>query len=531
MISQFRQLKPALKCLVIGSLALEILAILLYGIYSKSSTLSALSAATRSSLCQNAAQTLNPIEAENTCIGTTSWRPDHPVGSQHAIEAFTAPVSVNSSESINIYVSTTASFYSLRIYRMGWYQGLGGRLVYSAPRLSGIVQPPPLIDPATRMASASNWHDPVTLAIPASWVSGVYVVKLVSSTGYLRYTSFVVRNDSRNSQILFQSSVLTYQAYNTWGGGSLYGSAAAAYDFTQRSYAVSFDRPYPSSNAGLSYSLDFELPLLWWLERKGYNMTYTTDIDTDLRGQLLLNHHLFLAAGHDEYWSTAMRQNITRARDGGTSLAFFGADDGYWHVRLQASPLGPDRVVVCYKDAALDPIAAQNPESATVGWRDPPLFQPENDLLGAMYAGTLRGPAPLVLTAGAAAFFQGTRLHVGIAIPGLVGADFGPAYPYGSSNTGEFDSVYGDGRRVQMIASSPVHVLQGEDSAPPGTYLFAAATLYTAPSGAKVFDAGTFWWGLGLDDLRLNASDPAGGFSSADFQQFTVNLLGYLLQR
>lgn len=526
------RLNPIQKRGIVIALALEVIVIVSYGAFSiasaRPSTPNQASDGLGHTQCEHAASAPNPIVAENSCPGSSTWWPDLPLGSQDSIEAFPAPVSVNIGESVKLYVSTTAPSYQFRIYRMGWYHGLGGRLMYASPRMAGVVQPSPTIDPATRMFSASTWHSSATVPIPTNWVSGIYVVKLVSSMGFMRYTFFVVRNDASHAQVLFQSSVLTDQAYNTWGGLSLYQNLSLSNQGTgesglssQRSYAVSFDRPY-ITNDGLSNFIVYEFDLLAWLERQGYDVTYSTDVDTDLRPSLLLNHRLFLAAGHDEYWSTAMRQNVVKARDAGVSLAFFGANDMYWHVRLQPSPLGADRVVVCYKDATLDPMAAQDPTAATVRWRAAPLNQPEDTVLGEMYVGIAQGPAALVLAPGATPFLPKTNLHPGSILPGLAAQD----------TTSEADTVLVKERapsNLTILAASPVFVPEGDS----GTNFDATemATLYTAPSGARVFDAGTYWWGLGLSNFHADPSLPAGNYSSADFQQFTANLLGRLLLR
>jgi hypothetical protein len=168
--------------------------------------------ATPAPTCLNAYRATNSIYAENPCPKTASWGVDRPFGPDNAIEAFAAPASVNPGESVSLYVSTTASSYSFAIYRMGWYQGLGGRLMYSSRELRGIDQPAPLRDPQTRMASAETWHDPITVQIPVTWITGVYVVKFVSSDGFMRYTLFVVRDDQSYTPIMFTSSILTYQA-------------------------------------------------------------------------------------------------------------------------------------------------------------------------------------------------------------------------------------------------------------------------------------------------------------------------------
>ncbi|MGH2508400.1 MAG: N,N-dimethylformamidase beta subunit family domain-containing protein [Ktedonobacteraceae bacterium] len=474
-------------------------------------------------LCQHAAETVNPVQAENDCSGTTNWRPDRPTGPEHAIEGFTAPVSVQAGETVKLYVSTTASAYTFAIYRMGWYNGLGGRLVYSSTQLSGIQQPAPMIDPATRMVSCSNWNPQTTLSIPKNWVSGVYIVKLLAG-GYMRYTSFVVRNDQSHAAILFQTSVLTYEAYNTWGGYSLYSGVSTPGEAPSlnRSYVVSFDRPNDRGDGLGDFPIYDEYNMLRWLERSGYDVTYSTDIDTDQRPATLLQHRLFLIAGHDEYWSTAMRDNVTTARNNGVSLAFFGGNDVYWHVRLQNSPLGADREVVCYKigyyahDPAVDPLAASHPSEATVLWRAAPLRQPENALMGEMYIDHV-APSSLVLTNAAQPLFGDTSLHAGSQVAGVVG--------------GEYDHIYQNGAtpaHLITLAASPVRCITS--STCPKNSDTADSTLYQAPSGAKVFDAGTFYWGWGLDNDSFDPATPLPTPVTPAFQQFTANLLAYMMK-
>lgn len=479
----------------------------------------------KKSSCQNAWQTSNPVMYENTCPGTSTWRVDHALGADDAIEGFTSAVSVNAGESLNLFVSTTARQYTFTIYRMGWYQGRGGRLMYTSPHLTGIHQSGPIVDPFTHMVSCSNWRDPVKIDIPVSWVSGYYIVKLVSSQGNMRYTSFVVRNDQSAAPIIYTSSFLTSEAYNPWGGYSLYLGRDASGNTTiaSRSLVVSFDRPY-YDDYGLMNFAPLEMGLLRWLERNAYNMTYSTDVDTDLHGSLLLRHQLVIDAGHDEYLSTSMRANLTAARDNGVSLAFFGANDGYWHIRLTSSPLGLDREVICYKHGysddgtrdTTDPLAAMDPGAATVRWRDAPLNNPEDSLLGEMYHGIVKQNAPLVVANGATPFLNGTGLQPGSSLPGLVGT--------------EYDSIVTDGSapsNVIALTASPVHCAS-ESLCPPTGFATANSTIYSAPSGARVFDAGTFFWARGLDP-GFYPSDTS--FTNVGFQRFTTNLLSYLLAR
>jgi hypothetical protein len=98
-----------------------------------------------------------------------------------------------------------------------------------------------------------------------------------------------------------------------------------------------------------------------WLERNGYDVAYITDIDTHEQPAMLLRHRAFFSVGHDEYWSKQMRDNVEAALRSGVSLGFFSGNEMYWNIRLESSPLGPDRVITCYKSAILDPISSTDP--------------------------------------------------------------------------------------------------------------------------------------------------------------------------
>ena len=474
-----------------------------------------------SQACIHAASHPNPTQAENTCLGTTDWQATLPAGPANAIMGYVAPASVERGQPLQLYVSTLAPIYQFDIFRLGWYAGLGGRLMYRSPPLVGVDQPAPLFDPATRMVSASNWLEPVVIHIPTSWVSGVYVVKLISSDGFMRYTLFVVRDDASHAQIQIVIPFLTYQAYNTWGGYSLYdGSNENGEQISSlRATAVSFDRPY-ALGEGLGDLPRWDVDSVRWFERMGYDVTYVADTDLESGTYATHGHRLIVVSGHAEYWSSAMRTALTSARDIGTSLAFLGGDDVYWRVRLQDSALGPNRVEVCYRFAALDPLSATSPGEATVRWRDPPLEQPEGALLGAMYTGIYRGNLPLTFTAAAAPWLAGTGLRPGSLVPGLIGTEVDAVYVPTTA------ALY---HGVTVLATTYIagqYTTQNECSA---CGHWAAATLYVANSGAHVFDAGSLQFVWGLDDASFNPTTTASGTVSPAFQLFMRHLVGYLL--
>jgi hypothetical protein len=168
------------------------------------------------------------------------------------------------------------------------------------------------------------------------------LVKLsLSSPAKESYIVFVVRDDARNSPILFQSSVATYQAYNEWGGSSLYTNTSAG---DKTGVKVSFNRPYwRNFGAGDFISLNgapgYEMQMVRWLESQGYDVTYATDIDTHENPNTVLSHKVFLVVGHDEYWSRNMRDNVTQGRDAGSISEFLRAT--YYFGKFASSHLSP----------------------------------------------------------------------------------------------------------------------------------------------------------------------------------------------
>ena len=204
-----------------------------------------------------------------------------------------------------------------------------------------------------------------------AWPPGDYLFKLVADGGQ-RYMPLTVRDDASRAALVIQNDVTTWQAYNLWGGYDLYkgpeGSAAT------RSRVVSYDRPYDPAGEGAGDFLGNEYPLVRLVEALGLDVTYWTDLDLHEHPERLLAHRALVSLGHDEYWSTRMRRGAEAARDHGVNLAFLGANAVFRHIRLQPSPLGPDREEVNYKpwSARDDPAWRTDPAQVTTDWREPP---------------------------------------------------------------------------------------------------------------------------------------------------------------
>jgi hypothetical protein len=468
----------------------------------------------------NATSLNNPVRIENANAGTSAWRLVNPA-TNNEIEGYASLPSVNIGGQISLFVNTHAPSYTMDIYRMGWYSGDGARELAGPIALSGTVQPAPIPDPTTGLTEC-HWINPYVLNIPTTWVSGVYLAKLTAATsGKQSYIIFDVRDDARPSTIVFQSSVSTYQAYNNWGGKSLYAYNSTGPNATK----VSFNRPYaigynqasaPGVGAGhfltnaapsiYSSPDGWEYNMVRWLERNGYDVTYLTDADVHENGLLLFNHRAFLSVGHDEYWSWNQRQNVENARDHGTNLAFFGANICYWQVRFEAGFDGqPDRTMVSYKESAItsDPYAVdsdpRNDQYITTLWRNNNMKPPEDALIGVGYAGDPFN-TDIVISDASSWIFQSTGLGANSHLTGLLGY--------------EVDGLLANApSTLQILGTSPL---------PSG--LISSMTVYTAQSGAQVFAAGSIQWAWGLDDdyfspaLRPSVLNPAA-------QQMTQNIL------
>jgi hypothetical protein len=445
----------------------------------------------------------NPIVIENQQPGTTEWELGYyffrPYGTDEEgqIKGYASATSVNKGESITFQVSVNpAQTYTIDVYRLGWYQGLGGRLMQHIGPLNGVQQPPCPTDATTGMVQC-NWTPAYNLVTQSSWTSGVYVAVLKNAQNYYNYVLFVVRDDSRVAALLYQQPVTAYQAFNNYPdltGKSLYefnSYGATTVTGTTRAAKVSFDRPYASEGYGGLFETG-EINLLRWIERSGYDVTYSTNVDTHTNGDRLLNYRGFLSVPHDEYWSKPMYDAVIAARDAGVNLAFFGANSNYWQVRFEASSSGvPNRVIVCYKfettpDTTHDPVA--DPSLRTVRWRDPPVNRPEQTLVGIQYSSILRdNQVPYVVMNSGHWVYAGTGFKDGDSVPMIVGYEgdrMFSEYPLPNAVNGTY----------ALLSHSPYI----DSSLNPD---YANSSIYQAQSGAWVFAAGTMDWSWALDDI------------------------------
>jgi hypothetical protein len=380
--------------------------------------------------------------------------------------------------------------FTADIYRIGHYGGDGATQVGASPRLSGIVQPPPLA--AGRTVSCHHWWQSWRLQVPPYWQPGAYVAVLTTVGGYRSHVPFTVREidaEARAADLLLLLPDVTWQAYNLYPedgrtGASLYHAwddEGHLLGEEEAAVTVSFDRPY--AGAGLPLHIGHAYDFVRFAERYGYDLAYADARDLHAGRIDPTRHRGLVFPGHDEYWSRPMRRAAETARAAGTSLVFLSANSMYWQVDLTPSASGdPDRLLSCRK--------RRGGGSGRTLWRD--LGEPEQLLLGVQYTGQVPRPYPLVVRNADHWLWEATGAAEGDEIAGLVAGEADRYYP----RTPLPEST----ERI-LLAHSPY-------ASADGRRCHQETSLYRAPSGAYVFASGTFAWSPALDrpghvDLRI----------------------------
>jgi hypothetical protein len=474
---------------------------------------------------------VNPIACENSKAGSPASEWDVNGAGDSTIQGFATDASVNVGGTIDFKVETDAHAYDIRIYRLGYYDGDGARLIDTVTPSATLPQDQPdcRTDPSTENVDCGTWNVSASWTVPATAVSGVYIAQLRrTDTAGESHMPFVVRDDSSHSAVVFKTSDATWQAYNLYGGSSFYSGGANG-----RAYKLSYNRPYATRDGvtARDYVFANEYPMIRFMERNGYDVSYLTDVDADRHGALLRNHKAFFSVGHDEYWSGAERANVEAARDAGVNLAFFSGNEVYWRTRWEPSKDGrntPYRTLVSYKETwANDDIDPTNEWTGT--WRDPRFASstavgaghPENGLTGTVYTSNHN---ELALTVpGRMAGLRLWRDTTVADLPSSGSASF-TADTVGYESDEDLDNGFrpaGLIRLSETVGPTPEYLRDFGNEVSPGTTTHHM-TLYRAASGALVFSAGTIQYAWGLDENH----DPTNGEpADSRMQQATVNLL------
>jgi len=458
-------------------------------------------------LTTDASAQSNPIIIENALPGSDEWQLSRPVTDRGMqIKAFASQTTVVAGDRLGFFVSASPpQSYRMQVFRMGFYAGKGGRLVYASPWQYADTQATCPVDSWTGLTRCS-WNQNFALQIPENWTTGIYLARFENEDGFDSYVCFALKDNRRTADFYYQQPVTTYQAYNafpddringknaydsfSWGGPTIAGSPRAVRLSSRR----------PMENTGAERFFMHEHDLIMFLEERGYDIGYYTNIDTHLAPDRLTESRAFISPGHDEYWTRENFLAVRNARDRGVHLAFFGANTAFWQIRFSDDPgFGQNSIMEIYKNAAIDPEPNQNYKTVTFR----ALGIPEQTLTGVQYItyGRRESDADFVAINTNHWIYNGTGIEDGDSIRGIVGIEIDQV----------FDALPGPtSTEFTVIGSSP---FQGAESTDPS---ISESVVYRSPSGAWVFASGTLLWGQGLN---------RPGLRSESLRTMTRNLL------
>ena len=481
--------------------------------------------------CSNAlpAVRFNLIRDENLKPGAADWqltrvRVEKDGFRSQWIEGYCSRQSVSAGEAIDIMVSTDPPRrFEIEIFRTGYYNGRGARLMTKLGPFEGKAQPVP--KPGPKNIHECQWQPATRLTIPRDWVSGVYLGRLTTVPAsdaeayWQSYVVFIVR-DERPADILLQCSDNTWQAYNRWPSNfSLYTHPKGG----QGPWAdVSFDRPYGREaqytaivndplTVGSGEYLPFEFPLAFFLEQHSYDITYgsSSDMISPERG---LKCKAFISVGHDEYWDIRQFRSAEKMRDAGVSLLFLSGNAVCWVTPFRASSSGtPNRVI--FRAGPYGGESERTKERDAKNGPFPERGPDEGFLMGGRNISPVNGGGDWIIVKPEHWMFEGAGVKKGDRIPGLIGWEYHgdpPAIP-GLEVVAE-GTAWVSGDRPQQWQ----------------------ATIYPGPKGNFVFNAATIFW---AQDLSMppghtlpwaHWSRPHG--PDPRVQQITHNLLRRAIQ-
>lgn len=373
-----------------------------------------------------------------------------------AVEGYCDRLSYLTGDTVRLATRCTSARYDVSVQRWGATQKSDAP-VWTATGLQGAVP----ATPSDADANGACWPVSVEIPIAESWPSGFYLVTLTAHdapddrrTGH---ACFVVRAaaSDRTNRALFVLATNSWNAYNNWGGKSLYTGgvqvsfrrpfgrgllwrAPAQPDERDDRKAWPFRSGEPADPDGQRYQewrwangyagfagsngwYTYERRFAEWAESNGYTLDYAVSSDLETVPDLLDGYDLVIGAGHDEYWSAGGRNAVEAyVRSGGTYASFSG-NTMFWQVRLTENA---DHMI-CHKYTAheTDPAAAEGrSHELTSMWADQAVANPEWRFLGAGSAYGLYARFGQAVPRGAGAFtvyrcdhwlFAETGLHYG----------------------------------------------------------------------------------------------------------------------
>ncbi len=419
-------------------------------------------------------------------------------------------ISVAQGDTINFHISTENPEFTLKFYHyekektfISQVESVQGEK-YDVPQLA--------------YEKGCDWPVTYNFVVPANWESGIYGAEFPTSEGD-KGILFIVKEKSpgSSSRILFVASPNTWQAYNNFGGKSLYGYNSSD---GEQAVKVSFMRPFDHPFWPRPFYED-ELKFIEWSNKENLNIAYAANYDLDKDPNLVNNYDVVIIGGHNEYFTYEERAELEKYINSGGKLMILSGNTCWWQVRFEDNY----KTMVCYKWAATDPLRGVADSLVTLNWWVPPVNNPENSLIGVSFrdGGYINNFGTLPSSEGYGDYtayntfhwiYKGTELNDG--------DEFGyDAEVVGNETDGTpfewKDGIptakgeHGTPKNFRILAISPAQDHNNENA-----NAHATMGIFYTPAGGAVFNASTIHWNWGL------TSDPT-------VQKITLNVLNKFL--
>lgn len=456
-----------------------------------------------------------------------------------AVAGFARQISYNVDETAEFCI--TGAPTEIRIIRVGWYGGMGFRQIAVISNTDTTQGNGASITDSFGAMSMTNWDTTATWNIPSDSVSGIYLAMIRNAADdNAFYITFVVRDDAAVADIVYKTSDTTWgAAYNHYGtpavpdGKNLYGSGTGVGNILDRSVCVSYHRPVITrGTVTQTYWWACELPLIRFLERNGYSVKYISSVDLDQNGAEMLSGKagIFLSSGHDEYWTTNMRNAVEEFRDvsGGHSI-FMSGNEVFWRARFVY--VDDEAQLWCYKDTMPGPTGETrnpgdplDPVTWTGTWRDTRWSErrPEWFLTGTQFGMNGVYDFDVIIPQnpyGGLPVWGGSSLvDNDVTLVKVLGFEADHAVPTQPVGSYSFLATY------TRDAPGGLSDSNGQNYNVPGNIVWGIVAQRFA-SGALTVGFGTCQWSWALDNVHDRG---VGTPASLAAQTFTINLLNDL---
>jgi hypothetical protein len=409
-----------------------------------------------------------PIAVGMLRLRTSTLAPGRLRQNVHSIEGYSARISVFPGESLQLFVHAPLLRFALTVIR----HGAPDQFVLHIGQIEG----KPQHYAANAYERGANWEPTFTLEVGADWRSGMYTARISDSSGGAFDITFIVKRARHavRAGLAVLASTNTWQAYNDWGGASLYRYDNE--DGLDKGYVfqVHMQRPNPaaSMDGDDGHLANAEKHILRWLEQNRVPYDLYADIDLHDTPDLLRQYHTLLISTHSEYWTDAMYSGLENFLDAGGNLVYLSGNGLYWKAEINAQQL----------EVKYDRSSHSFSGEAGGRWRD--CGRPETKVLGVRFtrAGYKSAYKPYKVISPDHWIFEGTGVTKGSLI-GKSGLNMGGASGW------EIDKIDWRNKPAGLV-----HLAKGTNRWRCG----ADMTYFTHSGGGGVFSVGSITFGGSL---------------------------------